>query len=131
MCHCPLIALSRVVHCRLARASCLHTAMALRRFAHENNAIASPRSPANDPADSPRGALPPRTPRNPRQSYNLYRSPADTPSISSSVPFDWEAARTRTQPPYSTPVKGRKSIGTGTTSTPRKAVIRKKSLFER
>lgn len=121
---------SRVCHCRQARVSCLHTTMALRRFAQENNAMASPRSPATDVSDSPRAALPPRTPRN-RQSYGLYRSPADTPSISSSVPFDWEAARTRTQPPYATPVKGRKSVGTGMVGTPRKAVIRKKGLIER
>ncbi|KAF9482766.1 hypothetical protein BDN70DRAFT_800922 [Pholiota conissans] len=102
--------------------------MALRRFAQQNNATASPRTPDTHASASP---LPtPSTPRT-RLSYG-HRSPADTPSISSSVPFDWEAARSRAPPPYATPIKGRKSVGTGTPSKQiRKAVIRKKNLFER
>ncbi|KAF8163310.1 hypothetical protein B0H34DRAFT_795036 [Crassisporium funariophilum] len=108
--------------------------MALRRFAHENHALASPRSPEAGTGSSA-NAPPPSTPR-PRLSYSIHRSPADTPSISSSVPFDWEAARSRAPPPYSTPIKarGRKSVGTGTPNgigTPRKAVVRKKGFIER
>ncbi|KJA27206.1 hypothetical protein HYPSUDRAFT_35803 [Hypholoma sublateritium FD-334 SS-4] len=102
--------------------------MALRRFAQENSAAASPRSPKEYLPGSP--GIPPSTPK-PRLSYGIHRSPADTPSISSSVPFDWEAARSRAPPPYSTPVRGRKSVGTGTQATPRKAIVRKKSMFEK
>lgn len=58
----------------------------------------------------------------------VYRSPASTPSISSSIPFDWNAARSRKPPPYGTPLqnKTRKS-----TSTPAKRVVRKKGIIER
>ncbi|KAF8201827.1 hypothetical protein BJ912DRAFT_946558 [Pholiota molesta] len=103
--------------------------MALRRFAQENNATASPRTPDIHATASP-GTFTPSTPRT-RLSYGIHRSPADTPSISSSVPFDWEAARSRAPPPYATPVRGRKSVGAGTPAPPRKAIVRKKSLFER
>lgn len=113
---------------RHAFARTLHTAMALRRFAQENSAAASPRSPKEYLPGSP--GNPPSTPK-PRLSYGIHRSPADTPSISSSVPFDWEAARSRAPPPYATPIRGRKSVGTGTQATPRKAIVRKKSMFEK
>ncbi|KAG5635838.1 hypothetical protein H0H81_009978 [Sphagnurus paluster] len=58
----------------------------------------------------------------------VYRSPASTPSISSSIPFDWNAARSRKPPPYGMPLqnKTRKS-----TSTPAKRVVRKKGIIER
>lgn len=75
----------------------------------------------------------PTTPR-PRPSYAINRSPANTPSISSSVPFDWEAARSRAPPPYASPLstRPRKSVGTATsTGTPRKGIVRKKGVFER
>ncbi|KAF8964693.1 hypothetical protein BDZ97DRAFT_1939044 [Flammula alnicola] len=104
--------------------------MALRRFAQENNAAASPRSPKGPVPESPSSGFQPTTPRN-RLSYGIHRSPADTPSISSSIPFDWEAARSRAPPPYATPLRGRKSVGTGTVGTPRKAIVRKKGVFER
>ncbi|PPR06672.1 hypothetical protein CVT26_001214 [Gymnopilus dilepis] len=108
--------------------------MALRRFAHENSAASSPRHADSDGPKSPVAGFPPSTPRN-RLSYGLHRSPADTPSISSSVPFDWEAARSMAPPPYATPLKSRarKSMATGTSSsaTPRKAVVRKKGVLER
>ncbi|KAF4614771.1 hypothetical protein D9613_003065 [Agrocybe pediades] len=109
--------------------------MALRRLAQENAANASPRSPEglNQPT-TPRSGYTPATPRTQdRQAYGFHRSPADTPSISSSVPFDWEAARSRAPPPYATPAKprSRKSVATGTSSTPRKAIVRKKGFFEK
>ncbi|PPR08095.1 hypothetical protein CVT24_010556 [Panaeolus cyanescens] len=72
--------------------------MSLRRFAQENYASGSPRTP--DP-NSPSVA----TRRKPRISYGIHRSPADTPSVSSSIPFDWDAARSRAPPPYATPLK--------------------------
>ena len=100
--------------------------MALRRLAQENHASGSPQT------QSMNGSLP-ITPR-PRPSYAIHRSPADTPSISSSIPFDWEAARSRAPPPYASPLgtRSRKSVGTGTsTGTPRKGIVRKKSVFER
>ena len=97
----------------LLRALCLPTplAMALRRFAQENNAFTSPEA-------------------HKRLSFGVHRSPADTPSISSSIPFDWEAARAQTAPPYSTPLKSRPRKSVGTPSL-RKAVVRKKSLLEK
>ncbi|KAH9484263.1 Meiotically up-regulated gene 154 protein [Psilocybe cubensis] len=107
--------------------------MALRRLAQENNAASSPRSPAGPIPASPASGLGPTTPRSrlSNGSYGFHRSPADTPSISSSIPFDWEAARSRAPAPFATPLKkGRKSVATGT-STPRKAVIRKKGIIER
>ncbi|KAF9464712.1 hypothetical protein BDZ94DRAFT_1255737 [Collybia nuda] len=117
--------------------------MALRRLAQTNHAatVGSPRSPQeasapDSPAGSPMGSMAPTTPRN-RVSIGTYRSPASTPSISSSVPFDWDAARSRRPPPYASPLqnnRGRTSMGTGSTTpgTPkRKAVIRKKGILER
>lgn len=101
--------------------------MALRRLAQQNNAAsASPKTP-----DTPHLNSQPSTPRS-RLTHAAYRSPASTPSISSSVPFDWEAARSRAPPPYATPLqKKSRNSGVGTPATPRRAVIRKKSLFER
>ncbi|KAF9052641.1 hypothetical protein BJ165DRAFT_1523417 [Panaeolus papilionaceus] len=101
--------------------------MALRRFAQENYASGSPKAPdQNSPSISSR--------RKPRLSYGIHRSPADTPSISSSIPFDWDAARSRAPPPYATPLKqkSRQSIAVGTPAAPqRKAVVRKKSFFQK
>ncbi|KAF8654100.1 hypothetical protein AX16_003633 [Volvariella volvacea WC 439] len=102
--------------------------MALRRLAQENNAISVTTSPRSSSHDAP---------STPKSKPSVYRSPASTPSISSSVPFDWEAARSGKPPPYPTSVqnRGRKSVGagssTGSTTPARKAVIRKKSLYER
>lgn len=116
--------------------------MALRRLAQANNAAnsaaQSPRSPqlfsaTNSPTSSP--VLPSTPNTRSRVSLDLYRSPASTPSISSSVPFDWEAARARRPPPYPTPLQSkRKSTGVGSSvpGTPAKrAVIRKKGIVER
>lgn len=99
--------------------------MALRRLAQENHASGSPQTPSRTLMNGPL----PTTPR-PRPSYPIHRSPADTPSISSSVPFDWEAARSRAPPPYASPLRTRprKSVGA---DTPRKGIVRKKSVFER
>ncbi len=93
-----------------------------RRLAAQANA-AQQTSPAAHP--------PPVTPRNrPRQSIAIHHSPASTPSISSSVPFDWNAARTRQPAPFSTP-RSRIRPSTSGLATPRKAVIRKKSFFQK
>ncbi|KAG6820356.1 hypothetical protein H0H93_001548 [Arthromyces matolae] len=103
----------------------------LRRLAQTNNAAAqtgSPRS-VNDSPRPPSTPSQPSTPRN-RVSIGSYRSPASTASISSSIPFDWDAARSRKPPPFGTPVqkKGRQSMGTG---TPVKRVVRKQGIIER
>jgi hypothetical protein len=108
--------------------------MSLRRFAQENNAGVAA-SPHQSIHSSPKSPLvnTPTTPRT-RPSIGIYRSPASTPSISSSIPFDWEAARAYRPPPYATPQnKVRKTAGVsnGSATPARKAVIRKKSLFER
>ncbi|TFK76432.1 hypothetical protein BDN72DRAFT_808966 [Pluteus cervinus] len=105
--------------------------MSLRRLAQENNATASATSSPRSNGTSESNGLP-STPRN--KAY-IYRSPASTPSISSSIPFDWEAARARRPPPYGTPLqnKARKSLsanGNGVASS-RKGVVRKKSLIQK
>ncbi|KAF9246513.1 hypothetical protein BU15DRAFT_70594 [Melanogaster broomeanus] len=103
--------------------------MSLRRFAQANaaNIPGSPHSP------SPRLSSGTQTPVTPRTRVSYIDSPSTTPSISSSTPFDWEAARSRRPPPYGTPLsakrKPRKSTTNGAAS-PRKAVIRKKGLVE-
>jgi len=139
--HCPFLIAVTVIDLYSAQhafCSCfLSSIMALRRLAQENNASnASPRSPEglSQHPTTPRSGYTPTTPRTQdRQPYGLYRSPADTPSISSSVPFDWDAARSRGPAPYATPIKSRsrKSVSTGTTTTSRKAVVRKKGFFEK
>ncbi|PCH37950.1 hypothetical protein WOLCODRAFT_135950 [Wolfiporia cocos MD-104 SS10] len=80
-----------------------------------------------------------------RGSVPYYTSPVLTESKSASVPFDWEAVRSRRPPPYgvSTPKRSRgvrqSDIGTpvhaspgwGTPGTRRERAVRKKSFLER
>ncbi|KIJ69389.1 hypothetical protein HYDPIDRAFT_105983 [Hydnomerulius pinastri MD-312] len=105
--------------------------MNLRRFAQANaaNVPGSPHSP------SPRLSSGTQTPVTPRARVSYLNSPSSTPSISSSTPFDWEAARSRRPPPYGTPItakrKARMSTVDGLGGTPRKAVVRKKGVVER
>ena len=58
----------------------------------------------------------------------MSRSPADTPSISSSIPFDWEAAKNLRPAPYGLPAKRTRMSSDG---TQRKAVVKKKGIIER
>ncbi|KAJ7452403.1 hypothetical protein B0H11DRAFT_1741785 [Mycena galericulata] len=117
--------------------------MALRRRAAMNNAATStssaPDTPQSSsaftsPAASPISPLPlPQTPRN-RASIFVDRSPAATPSISSNIAFDWDAARARKPAPYATPQSNSKASrrSMGVPGTPvRKGVVRKKGLVER
>ncbi|KAH9997268.1 hypothetical protein BJV77DRAFT_1065334 [Russula vinacea] len=78
----------------------------------------------------------PVTPRT-RASYPITRSPLESPSISASLPFDWEAARGLRSPPYS-PLgpkrrgarhSGIDSLNGNATAT--KRAVRKKSLYEK
>ncbi|KII88506.1 hypothetical protein PLICRDRAFT_111185 [Plicaturopsis crispa FD-325 SS-3] len=110
--------------------------MALRRFAHTKNAATGTSSPLRSPRspqDSP-GNAPPVTPR-PSSRISYVDSPSSTPSVSSSMPFDWDAARNRKPPPYATPIQGkrvralRKSEGGG--GSPRRAYVKRKGLLER
>ncbi|RDB21044.1 hypothetical protein Hypma_011610 [Hypsizygus marmoreus] len=113
--------------------------MSLRRFAQTNHtATASPRSPqsssgTSSPLTSANGKLP-STPRN-RVSMGAYRSPASTPSISSSIPFDWNAARSHKPPPYGTPLQNRRrksqGVGGSDLGTPARRVVRKKGFVEK
>jgi len=102
--------------------------MSLRRFAQANNAANIPHSP------SPRvnaGTQAPVTPRN-RVSYT--QSPSSTPSISSSTPFDWDAARSRRPPPYASPLSAKRKSRTSTITDgvrSAKKVVKKKSMVER
>ena len=84
------------------------------------------------------GAFDPSTPRNSKISYNISTPPSATPSISSSTPFDWDAARLRKPPPYGTPFVDRRlqalRNGGGQTpskSTPTKRIVRKKTMWEK
>lgn len=61
--------------------------------------------------------------RTPRHSVIYQQSPLSTPSLSASVPFDWEAARGHKPPPYQTPNASRvrrmrASMGIGTDTPP-------------
>ncbi|EAU88533.2 hypothetical protein CC1G_04239 [Coprinopsis cinerea okayama7 len=107
--------------------------MALRRLAQNNAAAATPKREADSPVAKPRLSMP-TTPRN-RVSIGPYRSPASTPSLSATIPFDWEAARSRAPPPY-TPLqrKLRQSTAGDSTDSPRpvrRAFVRKKGFFEK
>ncbi|KAF8447956.1 hypothetical protein L210DRAFT_3390949 [Boletus edulis BED1] len=105
--------------------------MSLRRFAQVNaaNVPGTPHSPSPQ-----RSSLGTQTPATPRTRISYLDSPSLTPSISSSTPFDWEAARSRRPPPYATPpsVKRKARMSTANAATsPRKAFIRKKGFVER
>ncbi|KAJ7046791.1 hypothetical protein C8F04DRAFT_1061771 [Mycena alexandri] len=115
--------------------------MALRRKAMNNASTSTstpdtPGSAAASPIDgSPLSPLVlPQTPRN-RASIFVDRSPAATPSISSNIAFDWDAARARKPAPYSTPqsvTKASRRSTMGTPGTPlRTRVVRKKGIVER
>lgn len=79
----------------------------------------------------------PSTPRNSKISYNISTPPSATPSISSSLPFDWDAVRLRKPPPYGTPIVDRrlqalKNGGpTPSKSTPSKRMVRKKTMWQK
>lgn len=104
--------------------------MSLRRFAQANaaNTPGTPHSP------SPRLSGGTQTPVTPRTRVSYLDSPSSTPSISSSVPFDWEAVRSRRPPPYATPLSAKRKArlsGANAAASPRKAIVRKKGFFER
>ena len=111
--------------------------MSLRRLAANN--AASPRvRKQNDTTFSPSSSSTPptvsRTPTTPRTSISYPISPETLPSLSASVPFDWEAARLRKPPPYASPlqnarVRARKSDVQNQNRT--KRFVRKKSIIER
>ena len=85
------------------------------------------------------GAFNPSTPRNSKISYTISTPPSLTPSISSSTPFDWDAARQRKPPPYGTPfvdrrIQALRNGGGGPTpnkSTPTKRAVRKKTIWQK
>ena len=84
------------------------------------------------------GVFNPSTPRNSKISYTISTPPSATPSISSSTPFDWDAARLRKPPPYGTPFVDRRlqalRNGGGPTpskSTPTKRIVRKKTIWQK
>ncbi|CDO72912.1 hypothetical protein BN946_scf185002.g97 [Trametes cinnabarina] len=108
----------------------------LRRLAQANAAVSA--SPARSGgATSASGAPSPSTPlRTPRTRLVYPISPVTSPSLSASQPFDWQAARSRRPPPYSTPISSKRNKrpsdgGTPGIGTPGKRVVRKKSLYER
>ncbi|KAH9005160.1 hypothetical protein EDB86DRAFT_2881935 [Lactarius hatsudake] len=111
----------------------LAQANATRRPSSSSNRRLSSTSTPSTPTSAPALPITPRA----RVSYPIARSPLEYPSISASLPFDWEAARGLRDPPYS-PLgpkrrEGRTSdFGTpdGKRTSPRRAV-RKKSLYER
>jgi hypothetical protein len=120
-----------------------HT-MDLRRLA-QANAMASPRrisTPSNTRTANSASTTPssapalPTTPRT-RASYPITRSPLESPSISASLPFDWDAARGLRSPPYYPLGPRRRGVrkseldspsGKG---TPSKRAVRKQSFYEK
>ena len=116
--------------------------MDLRRLA-QANAMASPRRqshPSNNRmsnSTSSSSASPlPSTPKA-RASYPITRSPLESPSISASLPFDWEAARGLRSPPYY-PLGPKRRGGRpseldspSVKGTPSKRAVRKQSLYQR
>lgn len=117
--------------------------MDLRRLA-QANAMAPPRrlsSPSDSRATnyastSPSSTPAPATPRT-RASYPITRSPLESPSISASLPFDWEAARGLRSPPYSPLGPKRRGVRKSGIDSPNgkatsaKRAVRKKRLYER
>ncbi len=111
--------------------------MDLRRLA-QANAMADPRrlshpsTTTNYASTSPSSAPSPVTPRT-RASYPITRSP----SISASLPFDWEAARGLRSPPYFPLGPKRRGTRKSGVDSPNgkaaqtKRAVRKKSLYER
>lgn len=117
--------------------------MDLRRLA-QANAMASPRRlshpsnnrTSNSTSTPPSSASLPTTPKA-RASYPITRSPLESPSISASLPFDWEAARGLRSPPYY-PLGPKRRGGRNSEldspsvkGTPSKRAVRKQSLYER
>lgn len=117
--------------------------MDLRRLA-QANAMASPRRlshpsnnrTSNSTSTPPSSASLPTTPKA-RASYPITRSPLESPSISASLPFDWEAARGLRSPPYY-PLGPKRRSGRNSEldspsvkGTPSKRTVRKQSLYER
>ncbi|KAI0054080.1 hypothetical protein FA95DRAFT_1579132 [Auriscalpium vulgare] len=106
--------------------------------------MSSPRHSSSSSANSSGPSTPvsrsslPSTPK-PRLSYPITRSPLETPSLSASLPFDWDAVRGRRDPPYSPlgskrrlPRKSEAGVGPGGgKGTPSKRVVRKKSLYDK
>ncbi|KAF9005659.1 hypothetical protein BDQ17DRAFT_1353544 [Cyathus striatus] len=101
--------------------------MALRRLVQQNNPAPSPRSPLSTASPiSSSSNPPPSTPRTRHPVHDLYRSPASTPSISSSFLSTGKLLALGN--------KSRKSIatGTGSSSVPqRRAIVRKKGFIEK
>lgn len=113
------------------------TMSTLRRFAQANRATqASPGANASGSVSQPatpnaEDTIPITPARKPRVSY--VRSPADTPSISSSTPFDWDAVRNKRPPPYGTPPRTQTPAGKGqrANSSQSKRIVKRKGIIER
>ncbi|KAI9509388.1 hypothetical protein F5148DRAFT_768930 [Russula earlei] len=118
--------------------------MDLRRLA-QANAMASPRRLSNTSSHHttrststtpPSAPAPLPTPRT-RTSYPFTRSPLESPSLSASLPFDWEAARGLRSPPYFPLGPKRRSARKSEIDSPNgkatsaKRAVRRKSLYER
>ena len=92
-----------------------------------SNSTSTPSSPAAPFPSTPKA----------RASYPITRSPLESPSISASLPFDWEAARGLRSPPYyplGPKRRGGRQSELGSPSlkgTPSKRAVRKQSLYER
>jgi hypothetical protein len=111
---------------------CPKSRMSLRRFAQANHAANTPGSP-HSPSPRLNGVT--HTPVTPRARVSYVHSPSSTPSISSSTPFDWDAARSRRPPPYASPLSAKRksrmsTIPDGVRPLPKK-VVKKKGIFER
>jgi len=117
--------------------------MDLRRLAQANamaptRRLSSPsdKRTTNYASTSPSPAPAPVTPRA-RASYPITRSPLESPSISASLPFDWDAARGLRSPPYSPLGPKRRGVRKSGIDSPNgnatstKRAVRKKGYYER
>jgi len=90
-------------------------------------------SPSTTPTSAPAQPTTPRT----RASYPITRSPLESPSLSASLPFDWDAARGLRSPPYFPLGPKRRGGRISDIDSPNgkgastKRAVRKKGLYEK
>ncbi|KIY70912.1 hypothetical protein CYLTODRAFT_160914 [Cylindrobasidium torrendii FP15055 ss-10] len=104
-----------------------------RRLAQANSANSRGNASSQTSSTTSPAPPPPVTPRNrPRRSVVISHSPATTPSISHTIPFDWDAVRTRQPAPFATPRRLGNGVNPQATPARRRApVVRKRTCFEK
>ncbi|KIP09488.1 hypothetical protein PHLGIDRAFT_126236, partial [Phlebiopsis gigantea 11061_1 CR5-6] len=106
--------------------------MSLRRLAQANAATTTNSPRKYDTAASPRTpikGLP--GPSTPRAKLIYPPSPMTSPSLSASLPFDWDAARGRRPPPYPTPKRPQTTTPDTMGTKDKKKNVRKRTMAEK